>query len=169
MLRTLRHRDGKPASAPAAGSDSHEYLVQDGNVIYFLGIYGGPAIDGSGSDPRVLASMSGALTHYSFRLAGGPEQDCRIERRVWFPAKNQRLAGGPSTSSALDGPGQLQADGPVLCLIKRKIRLLPHRAERLEGGSRAPTVASDCDAASADHLSETAQVTDTERLTGDRR
>ncbi len=82
MLRTLRHRDGKPASAPAVGSDSHEYLVLDGNVIYFLGIYGGPAIDGSGSDPRVLASMSGALAHYSFRLAGRLEQDCRIERRV---------------------------------------------------------------------------------------
>ena len=70
MLRTLRHRDGRPASAPAVGSDSHEYLVLDGNVIYFLGIYGGSAIDGSGSDPRVLASMSGALAHYSFRLSG---------------------------------------------------------------------------------------------------
>ena len=64
MLRTVRHPDGTAASSPAVGSDSHEFLAQKGNVIYFFGLYGGPAIDDSTHDAQVLAAMLTALGNY---------------------------------------------------------------------------------------------------------
>lgn len=64
ILRTVRHPDGSPASTASVGSDSHEYLAQDGNVIYFVGLYGDAAIDSAAHDAQTLDSMRQALQNY---------------------------------------------------------------------------------------------------------
>lgn len=64
MLETFRNQDGTWPAASLAQDDSHEYFVQDGTVVYFLGVYGRAEIDGTGQDPQILQAMHAALQHY---------------------------------------------------------------------------------------------------------
>jgi hypothetical protein len=64
VLRTIRTAGGQPASTAVAGSDSHEYVVARGSVIYFLGLYGTPAIDATDQDSATLTAMQTVLAQY---------------------------------------------------------------------------------------------------------
>jgi hypothetical protein len=64
VLRTVRTSGGAPTSTPTVGSDSHEYFVQDGNVVYFVGLYGDSGIDGSSQDAGLMSRMLAAVSGY---------------------------------------------------------------------------------------------------------
>lgn len=64
VLRTVRTSSGAPTSTATVGSDSHEYVVQDGNVVYFVGFYGDSGIDGTRGDAGLLTQMLTALADY---------------------------------------------------------------------------------------------------------
>jgi hypothetical protein len=65
ILQTIRDPAGAPASSANEPSDSHEYVVQDGTVIYIVAVHGGTNVDATGADTQILQAMRDALDHYA--------------------------------------------------------------------------------------------------------
>lgn len=60
----FRRSDDAPGSPEGVASDSHEYFTQRGNVLSFVRVSGGPTIDASDGDSRVLRAMTTHLAAY---------------------------------------------------------------------------------------------------------
>jgi hypothetical protein len=63
-VHIFRRSDNAPGSPEGIASDTHEYFSQHGNVIAFVRLSGGPAIDTHAQDQQILQGLSNRLSTY---------------------------------------------------------------------------------------------------------